>query len=161
MTQTKSLDSRSPSPPVSLVINPEECSVWSNKRLWSGVAPSALLESQSPSRFLQVRTVPAAMGKSQGKKQTFFLFFFYCGGLGVQQQNLGPIKDWVDAEVVSRRGPGTWWLEKPGDVQQSCMWSYRIGAAFTETSGKIWSYQQVWTHNMWLDWVICPCVAYS
>lgn len=44
VSRTKSLNSRSL--PVSVVINPEECSVWSNKQLWSGIGPLVLLQSQ-------------------------------------------------------------------------------------------------------------------
>lgn len=83
MSQTKSLNSRYL--PVSVVINPEECFVWSNKQLWSGVGPLALLQSQFS--VISCRSHCASSnGKISGKKPNS-----YSGPAA----NLGPITELV------------------------------------------------------------------
>lgn len=80
---TKSLNSRYL--PVFVVINPEECSVWLNKQLWSGIGPFALLQSQ-----FSVISCRSHCASSNGKISVKKL-----NGYSGPAANLGPITEWV------------------------------------------------------------------
>lgn len=106
VSRTKSLNSRSL--PVSVVINPEECFVWLNKQLWSGIGPLALLQSQFS--VISCRSHCASSnGKMSGRKPNS-----YSGPTA----NLGPITEWVyiKAAGLTDREHG---LEKPWVFQQT------------------------------------------